>query len=114
MSNFSDELVSDLAATLTTTWDITNSRTVPTSEAMTYGNDARKIVATYLYADMVDSTLLAQTFEPEVAARVIRSYVNGAATIIKRTGGHIRSFDGDRVMGIYIGDNKTSAAARCA
>ncbi len=34
--------------------------------------------------------------------------------VIKAEGGEIRSFDGDRVMAVFIGDTRHDAAARCA
>ena len=34
--------------------------------------------------------------------------------LVKNAGGEIRSFDGDRVMGVFLGNSKHSSAASCA
>lgn len=41
-------------------------------------------------------------------------YLAGASTLIRHFGGTIRSFDGDRVMGIFVGDSKCNDAVRAA
>jgi class 3 adenylate cyclase len=42
---------------------------------------------------MADSTGLAQNYEKYAVAKIIRSYLNVATTIIKNRGGEIRSLD---------------------
>ncbi len=63
---------------------------------------------------MADSTGLAQRYEKEVTAKVIRCYLNAASRLIRHRGGEIRSFDGDRVMGIFIGASKNTSAVKAA
>ncbi|MEU5905187.1 hypothetical protein ABZ780_12510, partial [Micromonospora sp. NPDC047467] len=70
--------------------------------------------AVYLYADMANSTGLARDFDPKTAAKVVRAYLDATCRVIKSRGGEIRSFDGDRVMAIFMGGSKNSNAARCA
>nr|WP_176704952.1 adenylate/guanylate cyclase domain-containing protein [Arthrobacter sp.]AXV46561.1 adenylate cyclase, 3 family [Arthrobacter sp.] len=91
-------------------WDVQDARVVPKTEDVKQYNGAKKLEATYLYADMADSTLLVKRFEPEMAARIVRSYLRIAVDCIRAKGGHIRSFDGDRVMGIFIGDRRRNDA----
>ena len=80
---------------------------------MRLGNDAVKIDAAVLYADMDGSTALVDNYYDWFAAEVYKAYLHCAAKIIRAEGGHIRSYDGDRVMGIFIGDSKCTDAARC-
>ncbi|MPQ96868.1 adenylate/guanylate cyclase domain-containing protein [Modestobacter sp. I12A-02628] len=94
-------------------FDVRTGRTVPTDETITSGQ-AVELEATYLYADLADSSGLAQKVDPHDAARVIRAYVNTAVKLIRHKDGHIRSFDGDRVMGIFVGDDKETRAGRTA
>lgn len=49
-----------------------------------------------------------------MAAKVVRAYLSTMTRLVKANGGVVRSFDGDRVMGIFIGDSKNSSAAKCA
>ena len=95
-------------------WDIKAGVKVPKTEDIVMKNGGRRVDATYLYADLAGSTKLAHTMLPETTATIIRAYINTAARIIRNFGGEIRSFDGDRVMGIYMGGDKNQKAVRTA
>ena len=95
-------------------WNIREGRVVPNTDDVALANGGVRLDAVYLYADMADSTGLARDFKRETAAKVIRCYLDATCRIIKAKSGVIRSFDGDRVMGIFIGDLKNSNAAECA
>ncbi|MGP3687152.1 adenylate/guanylate cyclase domain-containing protein [Streptomyces sp. IBSNAI002] len=81
---------------------------------MSLRNGAVEVDAVYLYADLADSTGLARDFTRTTAAKVIRAYLDATCRVIKARGGEIRSFDGDRVMAIFMGANKNTEAAKCA
>jgi class 3 adenylate cyclase len=114
MTGISDEVENAVQTTLDTAWVIRDGIVVPETDDVTLKNGAVKVEAAYLYADLADSSGAAQTLKKEVTAKIIRSYVNAAVRIIRNKGGHIRSFDGDRVMGIFIGKTKRNDAARAA
>lgn len=99
---------------LSAAWSITDGTVVPTTDGVTLKNGGKRIDATYLYADLADSSWLAQNVKDEIAAKVVRSYLNAATRILKFYRGEIRSFDGDRVMAIFIGNSKNSDAAEAA
>ena len=63
---------------------------------------------------MADSTLLVDNQKVNVAAETYKSYMACAAHIIKDAGGTITAYDGDRVMGIFIGEQKNTTAAKTA
>ncbi len=109
-----DDVKTGVAGVLRPDFDIRNGYVVPETENINLTNGAVRLDATYLYADMADSTTLAQNHYPHVTAKVIRCYLNAASRIIRSRSGEIRSFDGDRVMGIFIGDNKEDRAVRAA
>ena len=94
-------------------WNVRVGRTVPETEDITLSNGAVELDAVYLYADMADSTGLARDFAAKTAAKVIRSYLDATCRVIRARGGAIRSFDGDRVMAIFIGKSKNTSAAQC-
>jgi class 3 adenylate cyclase len=85
-----------------------------TSDITLEKNEGIEIDAAYLYADLVDSSGLAQRAYRPVTAKIIRAYINSASKLINHYGGEIRSFDGDRVMAIYVGDDKETDAVRTA
>ncbi len=45
------------------------------------------------------------------AAEIYKAYLYRAAKIIRHQGGVITAYDGDRIMAVFIGDNKNSQAA---
>lgn len=114
MSARMDEFEAKLQDILNTPWDAQDARVVPKTQDVKQKDDAKRVEATYLYADLADSTLLSKKFKAEFAARVIRSYLRIAVDCIRAKGGHIRSFDGDRVMGIFIGDRRRNDAVEAA
>lgn len=95
-------------------WAVRDGTVVPNTDDITLKDGAVNINATYLYADLADSSALAQKVDKDVAAKVIRSYLNAAVRILKHYKGEIRSFDGDRVMAIFIGESKNTNAVRAA
>ena len=96
------------------TWSITDGVKVPTTEDIVMKNGGRRVDATYLYADLAGSSKLAHSMLPETTAIIIRAYINSASRLIRHFNGEIRSFDGDRVMGIYMGTDKNREAVRTA
>lgn len=114
MSAKSEDIQAKISNILGEPWVIEDGRVVPHTGDISQKNGGKRLEATYLYADLADSTRLAKRFKPEFAARVVRMYLRGAVDAIRHKGGHIRSFDGDRVMGIFIGDRRRNDALEAA
>jgi class 3 adenylate cyclase len=96
-----------------TRWEKRDGREVPESKNVTFIHQAVLLDATFLYADLNDSTSLAGR-EKWLAAEVFQCYLSSVSRVILSESGAIRSFDGDRVMAVFVGDDKNSRAARCA
>lgn len=109
-----EDVRSGVDGVLAPNWVSRDGSVVPETTDIALKDGAVRLDATYLYADMADSTGLAQGYKDWAAAKVIRCYLNAATRIIRARGGAIRSFDGDRVMGIFIGSSKNSDAAKAA
>ncbi|MFF1880069.1 adenylate/guanylate cyclase domain-containing protein [Pseudarthrobacter sp. NPDC058196] len=103
--------VSDI---LTAAWAITDGRVVPKTEDIVMKNGGKLVDATYLYADLAGSSLMANSLKKEATAKIIRAYINTASRILRNFSGEIRSFDGDRVMAIFMGSDKETNAVRAA
>jgi adenylate cyclase len=116
MTYYSNKLADKASDVLSTYISIRESVSeVPDAEDIKLEkNEGVLIDACYAYADMANSSGLAQKIKKPVAAKIIRSYVNGASDILRHYGGEIRSFDGDRVMAIFIGDAKETNAVRAS
>jgi class 3 adenylate cyclase len=69
--------------------------------------------ATILYADLHGSTALVDAQPWTFAAEIYKAYLRCAARIIQLEGGAIPSYDGDRVMGVFIGGQQSTTAVRC-
>ena len=108
------ELATLVKEVLNTNWVTREGRVVPEAADVKLGNDAVTLEGTVLYADLADSTGLVQGYKNWFAAAVYKAYLMCASEMIRGNGGTITAFDGDRVMGVFIGDSKNSAAAKCA
>ena len=95
-------------------WSTREGKKVPESEDLALGNDAVKLEGTVLYADLDDSTNLVDGYKPAFAAEIYKAYLNCAAKVIRSEGGVITSYDGDRIMAVYIGKSKNTSAANSA
>lgn len=109
-----DDLSNDVVAILQENWTTRDGHVVPEAGDLALGNDAVKLTATVLYADLAESTDLVQTHKAHVAAEIYKCYLHCASKIIRAEGGSITAFDGDRVMGVFVGDTKNTSATRCA
>lgn len=111
--SFKDDLIAARNNIVGTDFKVRNGTVVPTTTDVGY-DEAVKLPATYLYADMADSSGLVAASPPETVGKVFRLYLDLSVRIIRRNDGHIRSFDGDRVMGIFIGNERYDAAVKSA
>jgi class 3 adenylate cyclase len=107
-------LKAEVAGIFATKWKRREGRVVPDVEAITLSNDSVSLDATVLYADLADSTGLVDGFRDWFAAEVYKAFLIAACRIIRANGGEITAFDGDRVMAVFLGDNKNSKAAQSA
>jgi class 3 adenylate cyclase len=112
--SIADDVETGVDEVLKPNWSITEGTKVPETEDIVLRNGAVKLDATYVYADMADSTGLAQAYNQKIVAKTIRCYLHAATKILADRGAEIRSFDGDRVMGIFIGESKNTEAVRAA
>jgi class 3 adenylate cyclase len=110
-----DDLDSDVAGIFRALWTERDGQKVPEAEDVTLGsNDAVKLTATVLYADLADSTELVDGYQKTFAAEIYKSFLHCAAKIVREQGGTITAYDGDRIMAVYIGSAKNTSAVRSA
>jgi adenylate cyclase len=113
MSAASDKLSGEVRKILNTMWSVRSGQVVPKTEDVALENGAVKLDVAILYADLAHSTQLARK-DKSVAAKIVRAYLSTMTRLVNDNGGTVRSFDGDRVMGIFIGGSKNTNAAKCA
>lgn len=90
-----EEVETRATTTIFTDWKPRQGAAVPETDqvGLTTG-DAVKLDAAYLYADMRDSSGLAQKLSPEIAGAAIRSYLEAATHIARHFGATIRALMG--------------------
>jgi len=109
-----DELSQHVADIYKAVWKERDGTVVPDDTSLTLANDAVKLNATVLYADLADSTTMVDGHKKFFAAEMYKTFLHCAAKIIRSENGDITAYDGDRVMAVFIGDLKNSRAVRTA
>lgn len=109
-----DDLKAAVKKTFANAWTTRDGTIVPEADSIKLANDAVKMHGVVLYADIAESTGMVDSYKSEFAAEVYKAYLHCAAKVITSEGGVITAYDGDRIMSVYIGDSKNSAAAKTA
>lgn len=109
-----DELSNDVQSIINTAWKTRKGQKVPSSQDVALAGGAVELDATFLYADLADSSKMAKELDRRVAAKILKSFLASVCRLIRARNGTIVSFDGDRVMGVFVGDSKNSDATKCA
>jgi class 3 adenylate cyclase len=112
--SLSDDLTNEVKKIFGNTWSIRDGIVVPEPEDIQLGNHGVNLEATVLYADLAESTGLVERYSATFAAEIYKAYLHCAAKIIKAFGGTITSYDGDRIMAVFIGGSKNTSAAKAA
>lgn len=111
----SDDLTKEVKTIFSSQWATRKGTVVPEPSDIKLGNEAVILdPATILYADLSGSTKLVDSYKWEFAAEIYKAYLHCAAKIVKSQGGVITSYDGDRIMAVFIGDKQSSSAVRTA
>lgn len=109
-----DELASDVQTIINTPWNKRTGQKVPSSSEIALAGGAVELDATFLYADLANSSKMAKELDRRIAAKIVKAFLMTSAELIKFRGGTLVSFDGDRILGVFYGGSKNSSAARCA
>lgn len=110
-----EEVRSGVATVVNRPFRIREGDKVPASDEIGLSTaEAVNLDATYLYADMVKSSVAAHTLEAETVGKIIRAYLDATARVLRHFGGEIRSFDGDRVMAIFVGGQMNNVSVKAA
>ncbi len=110
-----DDIKNNAAVTFGANWTVRDGQVVPSPTDLKLSNEAVRFeTATVLYADLDQSTDLVETKKWEFAGEVYKTFLYAASRLIRDQGGSIVSYDGDRVMGIFIGKSQRNDAVSCA
>ena len=110
-----EDLTAEVRAFAVQNWgDIPNGYVVPTADSLTFANTGIHVNACVLYADLHRSTEMVDSLTEMHAAERYKAFLKCAAKIIKANDGTITAYDGDRVMGIYLGADKATRSIKTA
>jgi len=108
-----EDLESEVKKIFREQWSSRDGNVVPEYGDLKLGNDAVKLDGTVLYADLSGSTNMVDGYKPDFAAEIYKTYLHCSAKLIRNEGGVITAYDGDRIMGVFIGTSKNTSAVRC-
>jgi class 3 adenylate cyclase len=112
--SLADDLRTEVKKIFRETWEVRDGVVVPEPADLKLSNDAVHFDrATILYADLSGSTSMVDTKTWGFAAEIYKTYLFCAAKAIRACGGIITSYDGDRVMGVFIGSHQSTNATKC-
>lgn len=94
--------------------NVTNVPDIENYAKLSFGNTGCKGDFCFLFVDMRKSSQLVKDYGLETAASIYESFHEICVRIIKANEGDIRSFDGDRVMGVFSGADKENIAVKTA
>ena len=109
-----DDLTSDVQGIIDEPWSTRKGQKVPSTTDVALAGGAVELDATFLYADLANSSKMAKELDRRVAARIFKAFLATTSRLVRCHAGTIVSFDGDRILGVFIGDSKNSSATKCA
>lgn len=95
-------------------YEITGGRVIPDVDDIAFGKNGNEIELAMLFIDIRESTKIVDGLRRTTAARMYKSFLWGVAKIARLNDGELRSFNGDGVLVVFIGNNKRTNAAKAA
>ncbi len=114
MASTKADLEKLVARYLAGTYETYQPRGVPRPEDIALGNKAAKLTGTALFIDLRQSSDITNSFRRQTAAKMLKSYIDGAVRIINDNGGQVRSFNGDGMLALFVGSRQSNDAVKAA
>ncbi len=109
-----EDLEKEVDQIFTEKWAERDGTKVPEPKDLKLSNDAVKLEGTILYADLAASTKLVDAKKNFFAAEIYKTYLHCTAKIIREESGAVTAYDGDRIMGVFIDEDRDDRAVRAA
>ncbi len=113
LAGLKDELSGDISRIIQQGLVVRDGLNVPSTGNLPLEGGLR-FDATVLYADLIQSAKPVTDFQQRAAAKVVRMFLRCMCRLITSNGGTVTSFDGKKVMGVFLGDMRNTNAATCA
>jgi adenylate cyclase len=95
-------------------YQTTHPQGVPLPENIPLGNSAAELEATTLFLDVRQSSDITNAFRRQTAAKMMKAYFSGSVKIINSNDGQVRSFNGDGMLAIFVGNRRSNNAVKAA
>jgi class 3 adenylate cyclase len=95
-------------------YEITEGRIIPEVADISFGKNGKEIELAMLFIDIRESTKIVDGLRRTTAARMYKAFLWGVAIIARMNDGELRSFNGDGVLVVFMGDTKRTNAAKAA
>lgn len=97
-------------------YEIENTTIVPDTDnpKLTFGNKGLTCEFAFLFMDIRKSSQLHEQYGFKKAAKIYQSFHDINVRVIEENNGFIRSFDGDRIMAVFVGGTKNCQAVKAA
>lgn len=109
-----DDLAADVQGIINKPWNTRKGQKVPSSESVALAGGAVELDATFMYADLANSSKMAKELDRRIAAKILKSFLATTSRLVRYHDGAIVSFDGDRILGVFTGTSKNTKATKCA
>ncbi len=111
-----DDLKNKVSAYFKEKYEVEETTIVPGTDysKLTFGNKGLVSEFAFLFIDIRKSSELHDTYGYTNAAKIYQSFHDICLRIIEDNDGKVRAFDGDRIMGVFAGDQKRTNATKAA
>ena len=111
-----EELNGKIDAYVKQPYEIEETTIVPDTDTakLTFGNKGLTCEYAFLFMDIRKSSQLHEQYGFPKAAKIYQSFHDINVRVIEENSGSVRAFDGDRVMGVFVGASKNSNAVKAA
>jgi len=114
MTALKDEIISGVNNFFNEEYRITTGTVVPNTVDIPFGNIGKEIEAAMLFIDIRESTKIVDGLRRTTAAKMYKSFLWGVSKIAISNNGELRSFNGDGVLVVFIGENKRTNSVKAA
>ncbi len=109
-----EELIKGINDFFSGSYKVSKGYVIPDVDDVPLGKHGRELELAMMFIDIRESTKIVDGFRRRTSARMYKSFLWGITKIAKMNNGELRSFNGDGVLIVFIGDNKRTNAAKAA
>lgn len=95
-------------------YEIVKTKSIPEVSDLKLGKHGKEVELAILFIDIRESTKLMASMRRSTGAKIYKSFLWGISKIARENSGQVRSFNGDGVLVLFVGDYKCNSAVKAA